>query len=80
MTIWSSRTWISCGCLGLVLCAGGCRKPDMKEVADNHVQRDMLDKNEKCDALPFFESTDSFTTSTARPMRTATSWFRSSSD
>jgi hypothetical protein len=51
--------WISCGCLGLVLCAAGCRQ-DFQERADLHVRKDMLDKHDKREALSFFEKRGQF--------------------
>jgi hypothetical protein len=48
------RRWIAGACLGLVLGTSGCRQ-DIQEIADQHVRKDMLDKHEKRDALPFLE-------------------------
>ena len=45
--------------LGLTLCAGGCGK-DIQEIADQHVRADMLDKHDKCEALPFFQQHGQF--------------------
>jgi hypothetical protein len=59
LTMWNSRVWWFVGCLGLVLCAGGCRQ-DMQEIADDHVRKDMLDKHDKRDALEFFEKKGQF--------------------
>ncbi len=56
---WLSCRWISCGCLGLALCASGCGK-DIQEIADQHVRKDMLDKHEKRAAIPFLEKQGQF--------------------
>ena len=52
------RSWntgdVRCLTLGLALFAGGCGS-DIQEIADLHVQRDMLDKHERCEAIAFLE-------------------------
>jgi hypothetical protein len=48
-----------CVSLGLTLCAGGCGN-DIQAIADQHVRADMLDKHDKCEALPFFEQHGQF--------------------
>jgi hypothetical protein len=45
--------------LGLSSCLGGCTS-DIQEVADRHVQVDLLDKHEKREAIPFFEKRGRF--------------------
>ncbi len=53
------RLWIAGACLGLVLGTCGCRQ-DIQEIADQHVRKDMLDKHEKREALPFLEKQGRF--------------------
>ena len=43
-----------CVTIILALLAVGCRK-DLKQIADDHVRNDMLQKYEKREAIPFFE-------------------------
>jgi hypothetical protein len=45
--------------LGLSSCLGGCTS-DIQEVADRHVQVDLLDKHEKLEAIPFLEKRGRF--------------------
>ena len=56
---WNCRIWISCGCLGFALLSAGCGR-DIKQVADRHVDVDMLNKHEKRPAVPFFEKHGQF--------------------
>ena len=49
--------WIVCICL--TLCAIGCGT-DWKDFADRHVEKDMLSKNDKREAIPFLEQHGEF--------------------
>jgi hypothetical protein len=57
------RSWnagdVRCLTIGLALLAGGCGS-DIQEIADRHVQKDMLDKHEKHDAIAFLEGRGHF--------------------
>jgi hypothetical protein len=41
--------------LGLMLCCGGCGKPDLKQIADSRVRNMLLTRYQKTEAIPFLE-------------------------
>ena len=51
--------WVWCIGLGLMMCSAGCGQ-DIKDFADSHVQKDMLDKHDKMEAIPFLEGKGTF--------------------
>jgi hypothetical protein len=53
------RRSISCAAMALAVCILGCGR-DIQDVADQHVQRDLLDRHEKRAALTFFEQKGQF--------------------
>jgi hypothetical protein len=56
---WSCHRWISCLCLATTLAVAGCSK-DLKEIADQHVRSDMLDKHQKRPAIEFLQKNGKF--------------------
>jgi hypothetical protein len=56
---WGSFFEILCVSFGLTFWASGCQN-DVQEFADRHVQRDMLDKHDKREAIPFLEERGRF--------------------